>query len=120
MFIPEHQKLLAKYRLEHKPTKAEILFEDILKEYKVKYIKQKGFVAKCNTCLIADFYIPKPYKLIIEIDGGYHLDRKNKDYGRDRFFLFERGINTLRFTNEEVYDKEFVLKKLSFLFNTKD
>ncbi len=65
-------------------------------------MKQKGFLAKTHRCLIADFYLPKPHKLIVEIDGKYHEGRVFKDMGRDRFFKEERNIDTIRFTNEEV------------------
>ena len=114
MYTKQHQQLLSKYKNEYIPTKEEDLFESILKEYNVRYIKQKGFVSKCHTCLIADFYIPKPHKLIIEIDGGYHLTRLHKDYGRDQFFLKERKIKTIRFTNDDVLNnKEYVKNTLS-------
>ncbi len=116
MFIKEHQNLLNKYKKEYTPTGGEVLFENILKEYNIKYMKQKGFVAKCNTCLIADFYIPKPYKIIFEIDGKYHLNRKDKDYGRDKFFFIERGIKTFRFTNEEVEDISYIKSCLDKIF----
>lgn len=102
MFIKQHQQLLSKYKLTNKPTKYENIFEDKLKQFNIKYIKQKGFLKEANTCYIADFYLPKPFKIIIEIDGKYHQDRKEYDKQRDEYFMFKRGIKTVRFSNNEV------------------
>lgn len=51
---------------------------------------------------IADFYCHK-FKLIIEIDGGYHLTSSQieKDSERTRM-LEQHGLNIIRFKNEEI------------------
>jgi len=51
---------------------------------------------------ILDF-ICKEKKLIIEIDGGIHLKKENKEYDeiRDKYFD-ELDYKVLRFRNEEV------------------
>jgi very-short-patch-repair endonuclease len=51
---------------------------------------------------IADFYCHK-LKLVIEIDGGYHLtvDQKKLDEERTRNIEFQ-GLKVIRFTNDEV------------------
>jgi len=51
---------------------------------------------------IADYYSHK-LKLVIEIDGGIHLSKENKenDIGRD-IILNEFGIQIIRFTNDQV------------------
>ena len=49
---------------------------------------------------IADFYCHE-LKLIIEIDGGIHNERKEYDENRD-FFLEAGGYTILRFTNNQV------------------
>jgi very-short-patch-repair endonuclease len=67
-------------------------------------------------CFIADFYLPKPFKTVIEIDGKYHQHRVEKDTGRDLFFKHERNIRTLRFTNEFVMSK--TIEELSCLLTT--
>jgi very-short-patch-repair endonuclease len=62
---------------------------------------------------IADFYCHK-IKLVIEIDGGIHLDeeQRQRDIGRT-FELEKYGIEVMRFSNEEVlYDYEKVLEKI--------
>ena len=49
---------------------------------------------------IVDFHCAE-HRLIVEIDGGYHL--KQKDYDRYREeILHEKGYQIIRFTNEEI------------------
>jgi len=51
---------------------------------------------------IADFYCHKA-KLIIEVDGGVHLDKLQKDYDKGREAELEKlGLKVLRFSNEEI------------------
>jgi leucyl-tRNA synthetase len=62
---------------------------------------------------ILDFYC-KEKRLIIEIDGGIHLQKENKEYDevRDKYFE-ELGYKTLRFTNNEVENNiKKVLEKI--------
>ena len=49
---------------------------------------------------IADFYCSKKL-LIIEIDGSQHLDNKEYDKDREKYFL-NLGIQTIRFWNNEI------------------
>jgi very-short-patch-repair endonuclease len=49
---------------------------------------------------IADFYCWKKL-LVIELDGSQHLDNKEYDKEREKYFL-NLGIKTLRFWNNEV------------------
>lgn len=50
--------------------------------------------------IILDFLVPA-YRLVIEVDGGYHVTRKDRDKQRDRT-LVKRGYFVQRFTNEQV------------------
>jgi very-short-patch-repair endonuclease len=51
---------------------------------------------------IADFYCHK-VKLVIEVDGGIHLDKEQYKYDRDRDIeLREYGLTILHFTNDMV------------------
>jgi very-short-patch-repair endonuclease len=51
---------------------------------------------------IADFYC-HPLKLVIEIDGGIHKSRDQKEYDFGREGELENwGINVIRFSNEEI------------------
>lgn len=60
-------------KLKSNPTKSELIFSQILEKNNIKFIFQKGFIQGDNYC-IADFYIPYPFKTVIEIDGDYHND----------------------------------------------
>jgi very-short-patch-repair endonuclease len=62
---------------------------------------------------IVDFYCHQ-YKLIIEVDGDYHLnlDQIEKDKNRSDFLSFQ-GLKVVRFSNEQVINKiESVLDKI--------
>lgn len=52
---------------------------------------------------IFDFYCPR-HRLVIEIDGENHRSRMHtiNDHARDVVFLREFGIQTIRFSNDEV------------------
>jgi len=60
---------------------------------------------------IADFYCPKS-RLVIEVDGGQHLDVEAREKDRERDNYMEKaGITVLRFTNNDVLGNiESVLK----------
>ena len=62
---------------------------------------------------IVDFYC-KPLSLVIEVDGGYHFDEKQKIKDAERQQIIEvMGLNFLRFHDEEVRkDMNIVLKKI--------
>ena len=58
-----------------------------------------------------DFYCAEK-KLIVEIDGGYHIERQEEDALRDKI-LTEQGYNVIRFTNHHVDNSlEDVLVKI--------
>jgi very-short-patch-repair endonuclease len=55
---------------------------------------------------IVDFYCHQE-KLVIEIDGGYHLTKEQQEKDINRSAILERlGIKILRFTNEEVRNQK--------------
>ncbi|PTN09025.1 endonuclease domain-containing protein [Mangrovibacterium marinum] len=63
---------------------------------------------------IADFYC-HPIKLVIEIDGGIHLNKSQKEYdiGREAE-LNQWGIQVIRFTNEQVENNlDLVIRKIN-------
>ena len=49
---------------------------------------------------IVDFYCPEK-KLIIEVDGGSHIDNQINDRDREKY-LRSKGYTILRFLNSEV------------------
>ena len=98
------QQRNATYRNEllSKPTDAELVFKARLDKVGIKYMFQKGFIKGDYHCIV-DFYLPKPYKLCIEIDGGYHDTEKQKkrDLEKDNY-LRSRGFKVLHIRNEDV------------------
>lgn len=102
MLKKKKQQLLAKYKAELIKTRtpSEIRVEKLLNEAGYRFLAQKGFHTNFSF-LIADFYLPKPYKIIIEVDGSSHYLKHYKDRKRDEEMLFVRGIKTLRIKNEE-------------------
>ena len=91
------------------PTEAEkIIWDEILSRDKTgfRFVRQKPIHR-----FIVDFYCSK-LCLAVEVDGDSHIKKKETDELRDKF-LKQIGIETLRFTNEEVInDIEFVKKKI--------
>ena len=73
------------------------LWYDFLKKLPCTVHRQKVFDS-----YIADFYIASA-DLVIELDGGQHLDEKAllRDRERDLWF-HERGITVLRYSNLDV------------------
>lgn len=105
MEFKDKQKTLfaRKKDLIRKATPSEKLFMLMLDTSGIQYIFQKGFI-NGGGYYIVDFYIPKPYKLCIEIDGGYHQTSKQilYDKRKDRYLKEERGFKVLRINNEDV------------------
>ena len=64
---------------------------------------------------IVDFYCHE-LKLVIEVDGGIHLKKENREYDQMRTEVLESfKITVLRFTNEEVLNHcHDVLRKIQF------
>lgn len=93
----------------HQLTEAEdIIWQKILRYNKTgyKFSRQKPI-----NRFIADFYCSK-LNLAIEIDGGSHIKKKENDKLRDKF-LSQIGMQTIRFTNEEIlFDLNNVRQKI--------
>lgn len=114
MNIKSKQKLnfIRTKELKKKATNSELIFKKRLENLNIKYMFQKGFIVG-NGFYIADFYLPKPYKTIIEIDGEYHLSEKQIEYDKRRDLYFKnRRIKTIRIKNEDVetFDLNFLFK----------
>lgn len=75
----------------------EIIWQKILryKQTGYKFTRQKPI-----NRFILDFYCSK-LNLAIEIDGNSHDKKKGTDKMRDKF-LYQVGIETIRFTNEQI------------------
>ena len=61
--------------------------------------------------MIVDFFLPCA-NLIIEVDGGYHLNQMKKDQQRDAYMFTKKGYNTLRLTNDQVLNDDNVISKI--------
>jgi len=80
------------------PTEAEqVIWKKVLMKRKTgyKFLRQKPI-----NRFVLDFYCSE-LNLAIEIDGSWHDKKKGYDRARDRF-LQHIGIETIRFTNEEI------------------
>ena len=78
---------IRKAQLRLNTTKHEWIIRELLDSVGYKYIFQKGFL-DAGKIMIVDFYLPKPRKIVIEIDGTSHAGTKDKikDAVRDAYF----------------------------------
>jgi len=104
---------LRRNKLIKKATPYELLFKEKLDAAGIKYIFQKGFIIGNNFC-IADFYLPNPYRLVIEIDGEYHNEnnQKKRDLNKNKYYR-DRGLRIKRIKNEDVlnFNVKFLIKE---------
>lgn len=99
------------------PTESELILKNKLDKLRIKNMFQKGFWKGDFSCIV-DFYLPKPYKIVIEVDGEYHTTEKQKyrDSFKDKYLTEERGFNVIRLSNEEA--KNITLHDLKFLIKS--
>lgn len=93
-----------RYKNAHNITPSELAMMNLLLSIDAPdFIFQKPIREKRRSekFYIADFYIPPPYNIVIEVDGGYHADRTQYDSDRDNM-MKRRGVRVMRFTNDEV------------------
>ena len=104
-------------KLRNEPTASEIIFWSLLKQHFPVYrFKRQHPISQ----YIADFYCHK-LKLVIEIDGAFHLSDESKinDKIRDEF-MQSLGLEIIRFTNQEVCEKgENVIMRLKKMIKNK-
>lgn len=67
---------------------------------------------------IVDFLLPY-YNLVIEVDGGYHMERQQHEDDLLRSeALYRMGLYVIRFTNEQVlYDTENTVNRIKEIIN---
>lgn len=82
-----------------KPTEAELVFWNAIKGGKLgTKVRRQVTIGE----YIVDFLIPQ-YRIVIEIDGGYHDTPEQKEVDRKRQeWLEKNGYKVIRFRNEEV------------------
>jgi len=114
----ENQRKSSKYSiaLQMKPTKAEMIVDDMLAAESIIYNFQKPFYSD-ECAYIVDFYFKnvEGKKYVIEIDGEHHNTPRQKEYDKRRsmFLYARRNCCVKRFTNEEVFkEPEKVLAKI--------
>lgn len=121
-YLEELRNLSRRNRLN--PTKTEVmLWNEVLRNRKTgfKFLRQKPIYR-----FVLDFYC-RDLLLAIEVDGGYHENRKDIDEARDQF-LRALNIETLRVGDKEVESdlegvknkvKEFIKSREASLFKEK-
>jgi len=88
-------------RLHRRFTHAEGIMSNILYHLGLRYLFQYQFKRGHFKIYVADFYIPR-YNLVVEVDGGYHSDRKDYDQKRSSFLESTYSVKVIRFTNSEI------------------
>jgi very-short-patch-repair endonuclease len=117
MFIDAKSELFRLARnYRNNPTEAEKILWEHLRKF-----RSEGFVFRRQhpiVFFIADFYCHM-IKLVIEVDGDYHLNNQTCDYDDSRSGELERyGINVIRFTNAEILnDFELVISRIRLKIN---
>ncbi len=96
--LPYNRKLVAYARANRKKmAPAEKRLWSYLRVFPLHVYRQRPI-----DHFIADFYCPK-LKLVIEVDGPYHLEPKTQARDRARTEVLEGyGLQVIRFNNEEV------------------
>ena len=111
----EAAKLYAR-ELRKDSTPAEAMFWDIVKKKQFhgkRFLRQFPIEYERNGrthFFIADFYCAEA-KLVVEIDGIVHDNQQEYDLLITEVLNF-KGLSILRFTNDEVNDRECVISKL--------
>jgi len=84
-----------------------------------KFLRQHPIIYNGNLIrynyFIADFYCSSK-KVIIELDGPIHEDKKEYDEFRDSV-LKDLDMNILRIKNEELSDIKYVIEKIKNFLN---
>jgi very-short-patch-repair endonuclease len=101
-------------------THSEIILWEILPKKKVlgyKFLRQHPICYRINKEWV-DFYCAK-LKLIIELDGPIHDNRKEYDSGRDSILL-NKGIKTVRIKNKGIDNINNIILKIQGIVNLRD
>lgn len=100
-------------------TDAEAAASKILTKLNIPHILQHRIYTG-RKVYYADIYIPK-YKLILEIDGGYHYTQEQKRKDTNRSAGIRRlGYHIFRLSNKEARNAKVVLRKICALAKKKD
>jgi len=112
----EIKKLASRLRRNQTPSE-KLLWSSIRNRqlYGRKFNRQHPIIYESNKnehfFFIPDFYCDKE-KLIIEVDGGIHINQTERDKHRDEI-LKDNGYKVLRINNIELLDIEEVLMRIA-------
>jgi very-short-patch-repair endonuclease len=102
------KKAMARRMARHQTWPEKILWSRIRDaKLGVRFYKQKPLMG-----YIVDFWCPRA-ALVVEVDGPYHLARKEYDANRD-VVLMGKGILTMRFTAQTVQNNTAAVIALIF------
>ena len=85
-------------------TKAEKAIRERLAKKGISYIRKKGFLKDGFYCVV-DFYLPRPFKVCIDIDA-------EEDSAKEAY-INSRGLRLVRLTAEEAMGFNPAHKKLA-------
>lgn len=68
---------IRKEQLRARATRHEIMLRSMLESLEIRHMFQKGFLAK-GVMFIADFYLPRPRGIVIEVDGSSHNSQEQQ------------------------------------------
>lgn len=109
------QSRLAKFQVSNRKaqnTPAVRKVEAQLLEAGIRFIREKVFYAGHHHGYLVDFYLPKPMKVCIEVDGSYHIGREYYDSQKDAYLTDQRGFKVIRVTNDQVLEDGFNIQTL--------
>lgn len=113
------QKLLEfQKELRENATEAEKIFYKYLEDHRVNFEFQK--ILCPDKCYIVDFFLVD-YKVVVEIDGGYHdnEEQQQKDWQRSLEIYRKFGYKTFRLKNNQIFSGKFEEKLINFLRKNK-
>jgi len=105
---PETMSLAMRRKNENikKNTVASQIVKPYLEDHGYTFVEEKVCVYGKNKeyLYLADFYLPKPYRMIIEVDGPYHKEIKQImiDAYKNNYYTKIRKFRVLRITNNWV------------------
>ncbi len=94
----DHKTYTRAYHLRHAPTEAETKLWRVLRAHQLEnvHFRRQQIVGP----YIVDFCAPRR-KLVIELDGGQHLEREEYDQQRTAY-LEAKGFRVVRFWNNDI------------------
>ncbi len=102
MVKPEIRSRMVSHKnsLKRRATPSEVRILRMLKEKNARFIFQKAIFTK-TSYFITDFYFPKPLRIVLEVDGGYHANTVEYDASRTEWLKANRKIKVIRITNDQ-------------------